>query len=86
LRFLGRIMRARDNGREEFIYRTSDKMFMCLFAKRQNNCLHSRTCIADMDMDVTRACLLPEQTENKIRQHCPQAAIKLLALRDIRRS
>jgi hypothetical protein len=61
-------------------------MFMCVFAKRHNDCIHTQPCSVDMDMDVTRACLLPKLTEDKIRQICPQAANKLLSLRDIRRS
>jgi hypothetical protein len=61
-------------------------MFTCLFAKRHNDCIHTQPCSVDMDMDVTGACLLPKLTEDKIRQICPQAAIKLLSLRDIRRS
>jgi hypothetical protein len=59
-------------------------MFTCLFAKRHNDRTHTQP--RSVDMDVTRACLLPKLTEDKIGQNCPQAAIKLLSLRDIRRS
>jgi hypothetical protein len=61
-------------------------MFTCLFAKQHNDCIRIQPCSADTDMDVTRACLLPKLTEDKIRQNCSQAAITLLSLRDIRKS